>query len=131
VTIDDRGLSDFVSTLDDVGLGRREGSTHRDFRRADVLVGKSGDDRERRAIPGDRDRNWREYRLKNKREQAGDHVATVTTMYREMGIILAGEGGGGNNGIGQVNRPAPPRDLTRPSPRAIVARPETRPVRGE
>jgi hypothetical protein len=41
---------------------------------------------ERPAIPGDRDpRNWLDYRLKKKREQAGDHVATVTTMYRKTG----------------------------------------------
>ena len=36
------------------------------------------------------------YLRTGKREQAQEHFATATTMYREMGMtLLAGEGGGG------------------------------------
>jgi hypothetical protein len=72
------------------------------------------------------------YRRTGKREQAQEHLATATTMYCEMGMTYWFEKWRRNNGIREIDHPhAPPRDLTSPGPRAIVARPEPRPARGE
>jgi tetratricopeptide (TPR) repeat protein len=44
------------------------------------------------------------YRRTDKREQAGEHLATATTMYRDGHDVLAGEGGSGDGGARVMHR---------------------------
>jgi hypothetical protein len=45
------------------------------------------------------------YQRTDKREQAQEQLATATTMYRERHGVLAGEGGGGGDNAGRIDRP--------------------------